>query len=163
MYFLSQYVCILPFEIYHEKRLGLWNLNVLISQHYNDVIMSEVASQITSFTIAYSSIYSGTDQRKHQSSASLAFVRGIHLWPVNSPDKGPVTRKMFPFDDIIMKNFIYRPAIWGWCAADSSLKWPSSYFASSTPLRSIKSFNRSSCNWGHFNGIIYSKTLCYEW
>ena len=39
---------------------------------------------------------------KHQSSASLAFVRGIHRWPVNSPHKGPVTRKMFPFDDVIM-------------------------------------------------------------
>ena len=46
--------------------------------------------------------HSGADQRKHQSSASLAFVRGIHRWPVNSPHKGPVTRKMFPFDDIIM-------------------------------------------------------------
>ena len=44
----------------------------------------------------------GADQRKHQSSMSLAFVRGIHRWPVNSPHKGPVTRKMFPFDDIIM-------------------------------------------------------------
>ena len=39
--------------------------------------------------------------KKRQSSASLAFVRGIHRWPVNSPHKGPVTRKMFPFDDVI--------------------------------------------------------------
>ena len=45
---------------------------------------------------------SSADQRKHQSSASLAFVRGIHRWPVNSTHKGLVTRKMFPFDDIIM-------------------------------------------------------------
>ena len=45
---------------------------------------------------------SGADQRKHQSSALLAFVMGIHRWPVNSPHKGPVTRKMFPFDDVIM-------------------------------------------------------------
>ena len=44
----------------------------------------------------------GADQRKQQSSASLAFVRGIHWWPVDSPLKGPVTRKMFPFDDVIM-------------------------------------------------------------
>ena len=50
----------------------------------------------------FTTIYSGADQRKHQSSASLAFVRGIHRWPVNSPHKGPVTRKMFPFDDVIM-------------------------------------------------------------
>ena len=33
---------------------------------------------------------------------SLAFVQGIHRWPVNSPQKGPVTREMFPFDDVIM-------------------------------------------------------------
>ena len=70
--------------------------------HYNDVIMSAMASQMTSLMIVYSSVYSGTDQRKYQSSASLAFVRGIHRWPVNSPHKGPVTRKMFPFDDVIM-------------------------------------------------------------
>ena len=46
--------------------------------------------------------YSDVNQRKHQSSASLAFVRGIHRGPVNSPHKWPVTRKMFPFDDVIM-------------------------------------------------------------
>ena len=61
--------------------------------HYSDVIMDTMASQITSLTIVYSSVDSGADQRKHQSSASLAFVRGIHRWPVNSPHKGPVTRK----------------------------------------------------------------------
>ena len=64
--------------------------------------MGTIASQITSLTVVYSIVYSGADQRKHQSSASLAFVRGIHRWPVNSPHKGPVTRKMFPFDDVIM-------------------------------------------------------------
>ena len=52
--------------------------------------------------IVYSSVYSGADQTKYQSSASLAFVRGIHWWPVNSPHKWPVTRKMFSFDDVIM-------------------------------------------------------------
>ena len=52
--------------------------------------------------IVYSTVYPGADQRKHQSSASLAFVRGIHRSPVNSPHKGPVTRNMFPFDDVIM-------------------------------------------------------------
>ena len=64
--------------------------------------MSAIASQITSLTIVYSTVYSDTDQRKRQSSASLAFVRGIHRRPVNSPHKWPVTRKMFPFDDVIM-------------------------------------------------------------
>ena len=69
--------------------------------------MSAMASQINSLTIVYSIVYSGADQRKHQSTASLAFVWGIHRWPVNSPHKGPVTRKMFPFDDVIMTNFLW--------------------------------------------------------
>ena len=64
--------------------------------------MGAKASQITSLAIVYSTVYSGADQRKHQSSASLVFVRGIHRGPVNSPHKWPVTRKMFPFDDVIM-------------------------------------------------------------
>ena len=64
--------------------------------------MSAIATQITSRMIVYSIVNSGVDQRKHQSSASLAFVRGIHRWPVNSPHKWPVTRKMFPFHDVIM-------------------------------------------------------------
>ena len=64
--------------------------------------MNAMASQISSLTIVYSTVYSGADQRKHQSSASLAFVRGIYRWPVNSTHKRPVTRKMFSFDDVIM-------------------------------------------------------------
>ena len=70
--------------------------------HYSDIIMSVMASRIISLTIVYSTIYSGADQRKHQSSTSLAFVRGIHRWPVNSPHKWPVMQKMFSFDDFIM-------------------------------------------------------------
>ena len=66
--------------------------------------MSAMASQITSLTIVYWTIYSVADQIKHQSSMSLAFVRGIHQWPVNSPHKGPVIQKMFPFDDVIMRS-----------------------------------------------------------
>ena len=81
----------------------------LRSCHYNDVIMSAMASQITSLTIFYSMVYSGADQRKYQSSASLAFVRGIHRWPVNSPRKRPVTQKMFQFDDVIMLKFTWMP------------------------------------------------------
>ena len=64
--------------------------------------MGSLASQVTNLTIVYSTVYSRADQRKHQSSASLAFVRGIRRWQVNSPHKGPVTRKMFPFDDTMM-------------------------------------------------------------
>ena len=83
--------------------------------HYNDVIIGAVAFQITSLPIVYSTVYSGADQRKHQSSASLAFVRGIHRWPVNSPHKGPVTRKMFPFDDVIVPVCI--------CLLDNMRHW----------------------------------------
>ena len=74
------------------------------ASHYDDVIMGATASQIASLTIVYSTVYSDADQRKHQSSTSLAFVRGIHRGTVNSPHKWPVTRKMFPFDDVIMHN-----------------------------------------------------------
>ena len=73
-----------------------------IIYHYGDVIVGAIVSQITSLTIVYSTVYSGADQRNHQSSASLAFVQGIHRGPVNSPHKWPVTRKMFPFDDVTM-------------------------------------------------------------
>ena len=89
-------------------RLYTFNSTSEVKGHYNDVIMSAMASQITSLTIVYSTVFSGADQRKHQSSASLAFVRGIHRWPLNSPHKGPATRKMFPFDDAIMWYISYR-------------------------------------------------------
>ena len=47
--------------------------------------MGPMASHITSLMIVYSAVYSGKDQRKHQSSVSLAFVLGIHLWPAEFP------------------------------------------------------------------------------
>ena len=86
-------------------------INMMFSSepaHCSDVLMSTMASQITSLTIVYSTVYSGSDQRKHQSSASLAFVRGIHRSPVNSPHKWPVTRKKFPVDDVIMISASHR-------------------------------------------------------
>ena len=84
------------------KKQSLRQVNITISgsygltqkylrTHYNDVIMGTMTSQISSITIVYSTVYSGANQRKHPSFASLAFV---HKWPV--------TRKMFPFDDVIM-------------------------------------------------------------
>ena len=77
---------------------------VLQKGHYDDVKMDAMASQITSLTIVYS-----TEQSKHQSSAPLAFVWGIHRGPVNSPQKWLVTRKMFPFDDVIMVAYHMTP------------------------------------------------------
>ena len=71
---------------------------VIVIVHYSDAIMGAMASEITSLTIVYSTVYSGADQRKHQSSALLVFVQ-----------KWPVTRKMFPFDDVI-RDFKYDPS-----------------------------------------------------
>ena len=86
--------------------------------------MGAMAFQITSLTIVYSAVCSGTDRRKHQSSASLAFVRGIHRWQVNSPHKGPATRRMFPVDDVIMqKNAISQTRL-------SNINLPSFYLQS---------------------------------
>ena len=89
-----------------------WRHHALHKDHYSDVIMGTVVSQITSLTNVYSTVYLGVDQRKHQSSASLAFVRGIHRWPVNSPHKGPVTRNFFSFDDVIICSKPYRNISW---------------------------------------------------
>ena len=80
--------------VWHQKRVS----------HHTDIIMGAMASQITRVSTVYSTVCWGVDQRKHQSSASLAFVRGIHRWLLNSPHKGSVTRKMFPSDDVFMKG-----------------------------------------------------------
>ena len=61
--------------------------------------MDTVASEITSLTIVYSSVYSGADQIKYRSPASLAVTGGF-------PHKGPITREKFPFDDVIMRDYI---------------------------------------------------------
>ena len=70
--------------------------------HYSDVIMSSMASQITGVSVVYSTVSLSADQTNYESSASLAFVRRIHRWPVDSLHKGPVTRKRIRFDDVIM-------------------------------------------------------------
>ena len=87
--------------------------------HYSDVIMSAMASQITSVTIIYTIVCSGADRRKHQSSAALAFVRGIQRSAVNSPHKGPVTRKRFPFDDVVMSIIIV--SLWNLTSVSATL------------------------------------------
>ena len=72
--------------------------------HYSDDMMSAMASPITVILVVCKTVCSGADQCKHQSFVSLAFVRRIHQWPVNSPHTGTVTRKMFPFYDVIMRE-----------------------------------------------------------
>ena len=70
--------------------------------HYNIIIMSAMASHITRLTIIYSAFYSGEDQRKKSELRVTGLCAEKSPWPVNSPHKGPVTREMFPFDDVIM-------------------------------------------------------------
>ena len=89
--------------------------------------MATIAFRITRLTIVYSNVYSEANQRKHRSSASLAFGRGIHWGLVNSPHKWPVTRKMFPFDDVIMKKQTTKTYV-------SGVVWRSCYYRSSKHL-----------------------------
>ena len=101
--------------------------------------MVAIESQITSPTTAYSTVYWDVDQRKHQSSASLASVRGIHRGPVNSPHKWPVTRKMFPFDDVIMYLFT----------------WLSHYSPFNSCMENISNFHMLFCFQQHANKLEF--------
>ena len=100
--------------------MGSWRVRAksIGTKHYNDVTMAATVSLITSLTIVYLTVYSSADQRKHQSSASLAFVQRIHRRPENFPHKWPVTRKMFPFYDVIMHSkkplhwYLKSPTAW---------------------------------------------------
>ena len=89
--------------------------------------MSTMAFRITSLTTVYSTVYSGTVQRKYQSSASLVFVQGIHRWPVNSPHKGPITQPLLAHhwrvhQYLLTSRFIAPPIPWG-----VSARWGSSF------------------------------------
>ena len=114
--------------------------------HYCDIIMGAMASQITSLTIVFSIVHSGADyrkHRKHQSSASLAFVRRIHRWPVNSPHKWPVTRKMFAFVDVITNyeielnsqstNQAKKSIMELWCRFSMPARWASGFLGNLQP------------------------------
>ena len=116
LYTMFLLISIMPTTVASNRHICFANTKIdhrfgQFLKHYCDVIMGAMASQITSLTIVCSTVYSGADEGKHQSSALMTFVRGIHRWPVNSPHKGPVTRKMFPFDDVIMKNGLSLPRL----------------------------------------------------
>ena len=146
--------------------------------HYTDVIMSVMASQITSLTIVHSTVYSGTDQRKHQSSTSLAFVRGIHRGLVNSPHQWPVTWKMFPFDDVIMycglfsqnnsrKDTKARPFGQGMIVFCEFLVWPKFYPWIYHAMYSIMLYHtliycESIVCWMYLNPALYNLTVPWE-
>ena len=86
----------------YKHNRGHRHMSWIAQPQYGDVIMSAMTSQITGVSIVCLTACPGTDQRTHQTSASVAFLRGIHRWPVDSLRKGQVTRKIFPFDDVII-------------------------------------------------------------
>ena len=88
----------MTFDLEHEAWLVSHETFLTVEEQYSDVIMSAMASQITGVSIVCPTACSGANQRKRQSPASLAFVRGIYRWPV--------ARKKFPFDDVIMNYVI---------------------------------------------------------
>ena len=117
--FLQFYVYDLRFKAWGPTTFWLSCKHWLLIQnkatqdcHYSNVIMGDMASQITSISTVCSVVCSGAHQRKHQSSVSLAFVMGIHRWPVDSSHRGPVMRKMFPFDDAIICIFYGMYCTW---------------------------------------------------
>ena len=93
--FVLNHRCRVP-QIYGQGNIGLWPA---LRWRHNE------RNGVSNHQPVYSTVYSGEDQRKHQSSVSLAFVRGIPRWSVNSPHKWPVTRKIFPFNGVIMCMF----------------------------------------------------------
>ena len=100
-----------------------------ITSQYKDVIMSAMASKTTGFSIVCLSVYSGTDQRKHQTSTSLAFVRGIHRWLVDFPHKWQLMLENVSIwwrhrGKISLKNTFVKlfPHLWGGNELTRSLK-----------------------------------------
>ena len=77
----------------HVRSTACTDMDGFFPYHYSDVIMSAMASQITGAFFVCSTVWSGADQWKHQSSSSLAFGMRKRRWPVDTPHKGPVTRK----------------------------------------------------------------------
>ena len=124
-----------------------------VEPHYNDVVNGAMSSQITSLTIVYSIVYSGANQRKHQSSAPLAFVWGIHRWPVNSPHKWLVARKMFPFDEVIM--FVCITALCSLCDFDEKISREELFFWWNINFRIIRL-------WYNASNILKKKWYTYD-
>ena len=128
-----------------NKSLPYWVHGTFADEtHYDNVIMGAMASQITSLTIVYSTVYSDADQRKYQSSASLAFVWGIHRGPVDSPHKWPVTRKRSPFDDVIVCLGFQWKMKWLWYSLISNKKCFDSPLTFLCPISSVGNFLYSS-------------------
>ena len=136
-----------------------------INTHYDDVIMTMLASQITSLAVVYSIVYSGVNQRKHQSSASLAFVREIHRGPVNFPHKWPVTRKMFPFDDVIMWfscHVIYSTHNTSVCQCSETYMYLQNACVRVTPVYGASHIPICCLTDTHYRGILLYTLTCFD-
>ena len=134
--------------------------------------MGAISSQITSVSMVCSTVFSNADQRKHQSSASLAFVRGIHRWPVNSPHKGPVTRKLFPFDDVIMLNPVcVRASQLRFFRRTRNIKYPHysscvesiSIISQAQPVAALGYIEITLDSYVNRQGTTYDKVCCDKW
>ena len=122
--------------------------------HYSDVIMGAMASQIIGVSIVYLTVRSGVDQGK-QSPVSLAFVMGIHRWPVNSHHKGFSNAECFYFDDVVMTK---TKVIWPrvvlvscgtlWLCQDDVMTWK--YFPCCWPF--VRGIHRSPMDSPHTKG-----------
>ena len=129
-----------------------------ICGHYSDIIMSVMASQITSVSIVCSTVCSGVDQIKHQSSALLAFVRGIHQWPGDFPHKGPITPTMFLFDAVSMMSQLSLPH--QFYSHDDVIKWK--HFPRNWPiLRGIHWSPVNSPHKGQWRGAFMFFFICF--
>ena len=136
IFFPQSFFSAFKFKQFHSELSRAWHVTchnifhqISLPLHYNDVIMGSMASQITSLAIVYTAVYLGAYQRTYQSSASLAFVGGIHREPVNSLHKWPVKLKTFPFDDVIMEvpvPYVYGTRMWAVLIAMSILQAVSS-------------------------------------
>ena len=143
-------------------------LTFIVFYHYSNVTMSTMASQITNLMIVHSTIYSGTNQRKHHSSTSLVFVRKIHRWPVNSPHEGPVMRKMFPFDYVIIANLFSHTQLFHWRSVEKHSrriwvkKWTESWWHNQNKImhnRTIFLMTSSSGNFFHVTGPLWGESI----
>ena len=124
--------------------------------HYTYVTMGVLASQIISISTVFSNVCSCAHQKEHQRSALLAFVREIQRWQVVSSHKAPVTRKMFPFNDVIMNCWLV------WIVIGSTEKLLSIFMGSMwkcfslLPLSAVKASvtAKTACNANHWRQIM---------
>ena len=131
---------------------------------FSDVIMNVMFSQIIRVSIVCSSVCSGANQRKHQSSVSLTFVNGIHRRTVDSPHKGPAMRWMSPFDDVIMSNTRYRQLLQIWHHHNSEISVFHIAIWKVGPSERILSFSHWYMKWRKISSdIVVYVTNAFWW